>query len=131
MTAETKTRTITLTGRPPVKIREDEWPIVASAKAWDNQYEFQANRTWRLTVRQHADGRAIVYGVCTSQWEGEHERRGGEILDAGADLAAAIVRVGADTQMPENIVRDCIANLPAEDLTTPAGIRDVPDAIRK
>ena len=64
---ESKTRTITLTGRAPVRIREDEWPVIASGsyKDWDNQYEFQANREWKasIRVRQHPDGRKHVAHV--------------------------------------------------------------------
>jgi hypothetical protein len=45
--------TIPLTGRRPI---------------WDNEYEFQTNRTWLLRVRRHADGRAI-YGVYATNFQ--------------------------------------------------------------
>lgn len=127
-TTETrKQRTITLTGRPPVKIYEDEWPLVAEAKgdSWRDRdysrYE-QASRqgeldTYSLRVRQHADGRAIVYGMLTgSNWTGTADRRGGKLLAAGADIASAIEEVGSDCGLPESVVRECIADLPAEEI---------------
>src|SRR3990167_4789518 len=80
--------TITLTDRPPVTVTTAHWPIVAAASdSWhDNQYESQANRRtkWRLVVRQHADGPAVVYAVYEhdTQFQGERgvDRRGGALL---------------------------------------------------
>lgn len=114
-TTEAKTRTITLTNRPPVRIREDQWPQIAQAKRWDNQYESQAIRTWALRVRQHEDGRTIVYGAYDSRYAGEHGRRAGELLDAGADIAASIRRVGEHAGC-DDCIDDCIADLPAVEL---------------
>lgn len=129
--AASKTRTITLTGRPPVKINEDEWPRIAKGEHsdHDNEYEFQANRKWKdgLIVRQHADGRALVYGysLYDTQFRGESDYayRGGYLLDAGADIPAAIRRVAAELVergAPERLVtvvaHECIADLPAETL---------------
>lgn len=127
--------TITLTGRKPVTIVKDQWPIIAEAgdKNWDNQYEFQANRTWNydLKVRQHEDGRTIVYGIYRygTHYQGESGAciRGGEMV-AADDVIPAIQRVGkwmADN-LPSNhadeaeifhrLVNECIADLPAEEL---------------
>lgn len=137
--------TITLTGRPPVKVKKDDWPIIASAKSkdYDNQYEFQANRKaeWKLTVRQHPDGRTIVYGVWSydTNWSGEDcgDIRGGELVTvSGADtesvgetepIVAAIQRVGAELEgrLPEGrygqgvfpqLIHACIADLPVVEL---------------
>ena len=112
--------TITLTDRAPVRIKTAEWGIIARAKAWDNQYESQANRTWRLTVREHWDGRVIVYGVRDSVWPGEGASRAGELVPArdvpGYDhLAEAIHRVAQDCGC-ERIAAECIADLPATEL---------------
>lgn len=124
-----KQRTITLTGRPPVKIDEEQWPIIAVAK--DDSYSGndygrhqQASARgeldeYSIRVRQHDDGRAIVYAVfdAASAWTGNSSRSGGELCDKGADLAAAIQRVGEDSNIPDKVIRDCIADLPAEELS--------------
>lgn len=127
--------TITLTGRKPVTIVKDQWPIIAEAgdKNWDNQYEFQANRTWDydLKVRQHEDGRTIIYGIYRYDTHFQNESgagiRGGEMV-AADEVISAIQRVGkwmADN-LPSNhadeaeifnrLVNECIADLPAEEL---------------
>lgn len=108
--------TITLTGRAPVTISKETWPVIASARDWDNTYESQANRTWRITVRQHEDGRTVVYGVYTTQWQGESGRRGGELLETGADIVAAIQRVAEYLGFDQRLTDECIADLPAEEL---------------
>lgn len=117
-----KTRTITLTDRGPVKIREDQWPEIASASERPGSFvngtpkpDYETD-CYTLRVRQHADGRAIVYGVvdASTAWTGTEGWRGGELLEAGADIAAAISRVGAG--MPPSVVRECVADLPAVEL---------------
>lgn len=119
-TTEAKIRTITLTGRAPVRVREDLWPVIASSRRHDGQVECQANHVWHLTVRQHADGRAIVYGSETGGgggvFRGYEEARAGELLDGDADIAAAIRRVGECARCSESMIDECIADLPAVDL---------------
>lgn len=136
MTTECKTRTITLTNSAPVKIREDEWPVIArgSYRDHDNQYEFQANRTWEvdIRVRQHPDGRAIVYGVYDYDTEIQGERgfraRAGVLLD-GASVSAHIPDAVSEVASTLNAAaeaaghdfradisaaeRECVADLPA------------------
>lgn len=88
--------TITMTGRPPVRIREDLWPLIAEGEHHDYEGEFesQANRSWqcKIRVRQHADGRAIVSGFYLFDTRWQHERivsvRAGELLEAGTDIVA-------------------------------------------
>lgn len=134
---QAKTRTITLTDAPPVKIREDEWPVIAHGQYTDHdgEVEYQANRKWRadIRVRRHADCRMIVYGVYDYDTEFQRERaittRAGELLEPGADPVAAIRAVGATlAESTEEAgyagfrshisaaVRDCIADLPAVEL---------------
>jgi hypothetical protein len=134
MTTETNTRTITLTGRAPVKIREDQWPVIATGdyQHWDNQYEFQANRKLKINfrVRRHADGRAVVYAVYDYDTVVKGEEcefhKVGQLLDGAADLAAAITCAAdeliervADEDMHRHIrdaANECIADLPAQEL---------------
>lgn len=115
--ATDKTRTITLTGRPPVKIRESEWPVIAQADDSDDHvHPHQANRTWWIIVRRHADGRAIVYGGHESNWQGSRDRRAGNLLVAGENIADAIYRVVESLSANRIMAEDCIAGLPAEEI---------------
>jgi hypothetical protein len=143
-TTTTRKRTITLTGRPPVTIREGEWPIIAHGYAGDDDANHPGNppnREWArdIRVRQHADGRVLVYGIYlfTSCWQGERaaDARAGvllpapathaQIIDAirtvGDELAAAeddaaIDDRHRDSRQWRTAVRDTIADLPAEEL---------------
>lgn len=138
--------TITLTGRAPVKIKKEEWPVIASAADtdFDGQYDFQANRKaeWSLAVRQHRDGRTIVYGKWQYQSkfqnEADGEVRGGELITVtGADaevvgdtepIIAAIQRVAEDLEARIDVegrygegrfarlAHECVADLPAVEL---------------
>ena len=114
--SESKSLTVTLTDRAPVRIQTGEWPLIASAKDWDNTYECQANRTWTLRVRAHGDGRTIVYGVYTTQWQNESDKRGGEVIDPGADIPAAVKRVAEYLGFTARLADECIADLPAQDI---------------
>jgi len=123
-----KTRTITLTDRTPVRIAEDAWPLVAEAT--DNSFagnDYGRLRqalarnevdTYSLRVRQHADGRTLVYGVLcgATVWTGTTDHRGGELLPDGSDIPAAIRRVGEECGLPDHVIRECIADLPAEEI---------------
>jgi hypothetical protein len=129
-----KQRTITLTGRRPVTIDEAEWPIIARASDDDYQGNDPALHQqasdqgqldeYSLRVRQHADGRAIVYGTYEEGWNSKHDglTHAGEIVDnPPGDYSArrvedAIERVGETLGVPAQLVADCIADLPAETL---------------
>ena len=113
--------TITLTGRAPVRIRREDWPILARARQPYGD-GVRRQRECALTVRQHADGRAVVYGVYSSEVPGEHDVRGGAVVPADGNLAAAIRQVAADMAAadPEaasvwaRLGREATADLPAE-----------------
>ena len=68
-----------------------------------------------IRVRRHADGRALVYGRVegATAWTGTGDWAGGELIDAGADIAAAIRRVGESGGIVDRVIRECIADLPA------------------
>jgi hypothetical protein len=130
-TTETKKRTITMTGRRPVTIREDEWPVIArGSESWhDGQVECQANETIAVAirVRRHADGRAIVYGsyIYDTAFQGRRgsTARAGHMVKSGGDIATAIRfvaddlrRDGHDDRMINDTRDECISHLPAEEL---------------
>ena len=57
-----KQRTITLTGRPPVKVNEEEWPQIAYCDERPGSFvngtpvpDYETDRH-TIRVRQHADG---------------------------------------------------------------------------
>jgi hypothetical protein len=129
-----KTRTITLTDRPPVTITETEWPFIASAKWYAGDNERQANRTATIRVREHRDGRRLVYGVTTTQYQGERSKHAGMLIPAPAGLTADQLKHGDMESLGDNtatitaiktvaeaigypgLAQDCIADLPAEAL---------------
>lgn len=123
-TTTTKSRKITLTDRPPVSIREDQWRVIADEVKRPGDFingtpvPDDETDEYSIRVRQHEDGRAIVYGIvdAATQWTGTDDWSGGELLVAGADIAAAIRRVGVAGEMPDSVVRNCIARLPAQAL---------------
>lgn len=120
-TTTTKTRTITLTDRPPVTIREDQWPIIATGDWGDssNGIRSQSNREATVRVREHEDGRRIVYGVSSSQWQGESGSKAGMLIpavDGKPDTDATIRAIHDVTDMIGHpaLSAECIADLPAE-----------------
>lgn len=116
-TTAPKMRTITLTDRPPVSIREDLWPVIARGNRHDGrEFASQANRTWDVRVRQHQDGRMVVYGTYATNWQGERDMRAGVLLDADADVVAAIREVVEQIGGSDGLAQDCIADLPAEEI---------------
>lgn len=112
------TRTITMSNHPPVTIDESTWSEVASASWHDGKLESQANRRAWLKVRRHTDGRSLVYGGYTTQFQGERDERAGVLVPAAdypAGVISAIKSVAFDIGMHEiGLGRDCIADLPAE-----------------
>lgn len=129
-TPEAKTRTITMSDRAPLRIREEDWPILAKARGQSKEShngtpvpEHEVDHYY-LTVRQHQDGRTIVYAHLDANpsWTGSEDRREGEVLGrlgeapTDADLVAAIRRIGERCGLPDRMIRDCIADLPAEEV---------------
>ncbi len=128
-------RTITLTGRPPVTIDEENWPVIAEAQDdwWDGKVECQSNRwsDWTIRVRQHADGRSIIYATYSYRTNWQNARgyaaKRGRLIAASDDICAAIRAVcdemasaeaeGDDAGRWAALEADCIADLPAEKLT--------------
>ena len=114
---ETKVRIVTLSSRPPVKIKECEWPVIASS-SWcdDPRVPQQANRKAWLKVRQHADGRTLVYGGTESNWERERSLRSGLLCPKGSDVAKAIYQVSEELGYKSELAADAVGELPAEEI---------------
>jgi hypothetical protein len=109
--------TITLTDRNPVTIDKATWGVIASARDYDGQHESQANRTWRLTVRQHDDdGRTLVYGVHSTAFQNEYDRRAGQLVTVAEAIPGAIRSVCAAIGADPRLADACIADLPAEEI---------------
>jgi hypothetical protein len=115
-TTEPTKRTITLTNHAPVTVREDAWPIIASSRWWRGEIESQADRKWWMKIRRHTDGRTIVYGGMTTLWQGESDRKAGELLDNDKPTILTIHLVAEDLGAPGELVRTLIADLPAIDI---------------
>lgn len=138
-TTEKKTVTVTLSDRAPVRIDPEEWPVVACAGLHDGKVWSQANTEWRITVREHKDGRRLVYG-----WEksgpggkpiGYRDTYGGYLVAAGDGLRQpptdpdGPMRAKPDEEGTVRAIRrvagligdaklgdECISNLPAQEL---------------
>lgn len=110
-----KKRTITLTDRRPITVNEDDWPVIASARWWEGEHEFQAFRRASVRVRQHADGRAIVYGVGSSNYRNERPLDAGYLLatDAGDEELVNKIHQVADAIGHPHLADECIADLPS------------------
>lgn len=110
--------TIQLTDHRPVNISKEIWPVIASTKDWDNQYECQANRTWTIKVRKNKiDGRCIVYGWFTSQFASEANLYGGSMVDSIDDIVPTIHDVCNDLFSDHpSIARNLINDLPSVEI---------------
>jgi len=129
---------ITMSERRPLSIVEDEWPVIASADWHNGQVECQANTIRRIKVREHADGRRVVYGFDRAggggQYAGTRNPAGGFLVAAGDEdeTVRAIRRVGGILG-DDDLAAECIADLPAEDLDeapTGTSVRGLAEAIR-
>jgi hypothetical protein len=114
---------ITMSERRPLTIDPELWPVIAQADWHNGQHEFQANTIRRIKVRQHADGRRIVYGFQRAGSGGQfagtrNPPEAGFLLAADADEDAtirAIRRVGGVID-DAGLAEQCIADLPAEEI---------------
>ena len=122
---------ITMSERRPLTIDPELWPVIAQAdRCFPTMLpESQANTIRRIKVRQHADGRRIVYGVQLpgngGQPIGTRNPEAGFLIEAGADEGVtirALRRVGGAID-DAGLAERCIRDLPAEEVdsgTSPA-----------
>ena len=113
---------IKMSERRPLTIDPELWPVIAQADWHNGQHDFQANTIRRIKVRQHADGRRIVYGFQRAgnggQPIGTRNPEAGFLLAAGADedeTIRALRRVGGVID-DDGLAEQCIGDLPAEEI---------------
>lgn len=128
---------ITMSDRPPITIKLSDWPKVASTEWYSGEIECQANEVAHIRVREHRDGRRIVYGArdqgpggMAVSYRGSAAgflvAPGEAFRDAGdgplghepdaEGTVRAIRRVAGVIAMPD-LADECIADLPAEELS--------------
>jgi hypothetical protein len=86
---------IAVSGLLLVRIQTERWPVIAHTQCSNAAFKIQEGHLGHLAVRQHSDGRTLVYGVleiCTPE---KHNRQAGRLLPAGAD-----VKPGAQGGLP-------------------------------
>jgi hypothetical protein len=116
-TNESKKIKIAMSGRRPIRIVENEWPLIAGA----SRASHDGNREWRIRVLEHEDGRRIVYGWSHAIGQdvpyGWRRRAGGFLVVAGDEegTVRAIRRVARIID-DEALFDECVADLPAQDV---------------
>ncbi|MDQ3170807.1 MAG: hypothetical protein M3Q55_11770 [Acidobacteriota bacterium] len=84
-----------LSDRRPISIVEADWPIVARADWHSGEHECQANEVAHVEVREHADGRRVVFA---SRGRGP----GGMAVGyRGVDAGYLIAPGPGETRLPE------------------------------
>lgn len=138
-TTEKKKIAVTMSERAPLKLDPELWPKVAEAETHDGKVQVQANTEWYIRVREHADGRRVVYGAKQAgnggQYAGFRGAHGGYLVEAVRDesrpreidgmigythpdddgTVRAIRRV-AGIIGDDGLGDECIADLPAQEL---------------
>jgi hypothetical protein len=107
-----RTRTVTLTDRPPVRILETDWPVIArAATPWGRA------DTRGVYARRHADGRVLVYAVAGHLDPDSKPRRAGYLLDVpvgGPQVVQALRKAGAEVGLTPDLIALAVGSLPSE-----------------
>lgn len=121
-TPATKKLKITMSERLPVTIDPELWPVIARAYRHDGSVESQANNEYDIVVREHGDGRRIVYGSHEAGDGGQcpdfRATRVGFLIDrdpTAAETIRAIRRCGGAIG-DDRLAADCIGDLPSEEI---------------
>jgi hypothetical protein len=121
MSSQNPKLTITLTGRAPISITKTEWPILAIGKIFDGPKEDESKNIRCTTVREHEDGRVIVYSWWKSKETGIPWTRGGIITErpvSDEEIVQYIKDVTRNVLSEEHmdVAERCIANMPPEEV---------------
>lgn len=116
--------TITLTDERPVKVKNGQWPVMASASNDRDHNNQEIFRRHYLRVRihdtgtdlethnPHPDGRCLVYGWYESSYQGESGAQAGYRCQI-EDVVPTIRQVGERINAPQWLADECVADLPA------------------
>lgn len=113
---EKKLKLIILTEARPIKIDPEQWGVIARVSWHSGAIEAQAAEVAHITVRQHADGRVLIYG---SRDRGPGGMPAGYVGKQAGYLRASptdnslvhwIKSAAEDLGMPE-LAQECIADL--------------------
>lgn len=127
-TAKPDSEVVVLNGGHPVRVSPRDWPIISDAtkplNVEINEQEFDCVGHERLVLRQHRDGRYLVYGYTRyvntdSKWLASldiYNLRGGKLIPSGTDPVGAIRDVGIALRLDDHMIMACINGLPAQDL---------------
>lgn len=130
--AVARARTITLTGRRPVRIHTDEWPVVGQGSVTFTWLDHSAKLT--IWVRRTESGRVIVYARAERTdakqptaadviWRGgvmlDHERQPwsavvGAVIEVGREAARNVQ--GLRPEIAQQAASQCMAALPPEEV---------------
>ena len=127
--------TIRLTGRPPVTVSKEQWPLIATAeKEWHNGPEYDSDQSsyWWMRVRQHDNGRAVVYAGYRYETRVQGEKdiehyRGVMVPEGSIEAICAAVAVvasqiselpadGCDDEKWPALAEECLQDMPPERL---------------
>ncbi len=115
---ETETLRIKLSERRPVTIQTNDWKLIADAADFDGEFEGSAQRVSRVFVREHADGRVIVYGTFETRHTDERDSAAGWILEDPTDATLQLhIRRVCGIIGDDILAGECIQDLPEEDLS--------------
>lgn len=131
-TAKSDSEVVVLTGGTSVRVSQRDWPIISDAHRplfMDVDEEVaEVVGLERLAVRQHCDGRWLVYGYTRYEatagcWEPDwlasldiYNLHGGKLVLSGSDSVCAIREVGIALRLDDETIRTCINGLPPQDL---------------
>jgi hypothetical protein len=108
--------TITMTERIPVRIKKDEWHIVAEAK----EFEEEGIAFWEIKVRHktdHIGERFVVHGSYVNDHpEFPEEVRHGFLVNDIHDVPKAIRNVQTLIKASSKLAHNCTNKMPAQSI---------------
>ncbi len=92
-----------------LRIDQDEWKVLTCQVHAKPRGDEKFAPHW-LFVRQHPDGRILVY-VVLAPAQGEIAIASGEVADAGSGVESVVRRVARWFSIPHSLANECLAVL--------------------